>query len=75
MLRWLGMTNNKQNENKSEFNVFMQSQHDRYTQDVLSEFGDADGFKENHMPYEEWLDAFSWEELCDYADLFKSIKA
>lgn len=62
-------------ENKTEFNAFMEKAYEKYTEDLLEECRVSDIFKEKHLVYIDWLDQLSWEELCDYADLFADKKA
>lgn len=62
----------KETENNTEFNAFMEKAYEKYTED-LKEVGDDLYFEQNHLVYIDWLDQLSWEELCDYADLWKSI--
>lgn len=59
-------------ENNTEFNAFMEKAYEKYTKD-LKEVGDDLYFEQNHLVYIDWIDQLSWEELCDYADLWKSI--
>ena len=57
--------NNK--ENNTQFNAFMEKAYETYTKNLLEE---QELYDNTHKPYTEWLDSLSWEEICDYADLF-----
>lgn len=61
------------NENKSEFNLFMVERYDRYVDGLKEMYRDNyEGYQYMYMSYTEWFDSLSYEEICDYVDLFKS---
>lgn len=67
VLHLLGMKNNK------TFNDFMFSKYEKHIESLREEFkNDPDTFSKYYQEYFDWLDALSWDEICDHADLFKS---
>ena len=55
---------------KNTFDSFMRGLHETYLEGVREQPISNEEYDALNKPYSEWFDDFSYEEICDHADLF-----